>query len=416
MHMQVPPSIVQEGGSASGGSKGRVTWTASASLAPAAVANDGVDLSMEDIRNLVRCSEASDDDEWLPEVLTDSGKRARPSYGSEAPWTLEEDLTIEQSALQYQRLGLRCNWGELAEQLPKFRDEQAVRDRWKELQNRACPSAPGAPSNARPPSAASSSASVATALLHLPSTSASSSPSSEARYDESLGLAASAAGVLPERSSADVLRMACAPGAVGPGRVGRAGGAPGAARPGDMHCMWQPEEDELIDHAVSFGMQWKAIEAMLPGKTAEGCCRRWLIAQQRRLASQGVKTRGLSEVVAHLRGCGAMPLDGIPAPAVPTPAPAPMMPRDIVVLPPMPCASFSGSAPPERRPRPAATFRTKTPLGDVSRSRPPVSPRTPWPQSTQRPTLPVVFAQPMMAYKQPAVGYAQPVDSDFTFM
>jgi len=36
--------------------------------------------------------------------------------------------------------------------------------------------------------------------------------------------------------------------------------------------MWTEEEDRIIDYAVRFqGLRWKAVAAMLPGRTDSGC-------------------------------------------------------------------------------------------------------------------------------------------------
>merc|ERR1719487_399422 len=70
-------------------------------------------------------------------------------------------------------------------------------------------------------------------------------------------------------------------------------------RHGDM---WTAEEDRIIDMGVRVqGLKWRAIAALLPGRTESGCRNRWVRTQERLFAAAGTPVHGAAEVFAALR-------------------------------------------------------------------------------------------------------------------
>lgn len=181
-------------------------------------------------------------------------------------WTREEDAAIE---VGVRRFG--CKWSRIAEVLPAGRTDDSVRNRWKRLQlkhqrkfivqNRLVRRAAGSHSPILPP-------------LHA---------------DGLNGLFADSADDPDDR------RLVVASGAADDGddATGVAG------KHGDM---WTAEEDRIIDHAACVqGLRWKAIAAILPGRTDSGCRNRWVRNHQRILASRGTPVKGAAGVFAALR-------------------------------------------------------------------------------------------------------------------
>lgn len=81
--------------------------------------------------------------------------------------------------------------------------------------------------------------------------------------------------------------------------------SPISGKHGDM---WTAEEDRIIDQGVRLqGLKWKAIAALLPGRTDSGCRNRWVRIQERELAQSGMFVHGAPEVMAELRKLGLMP-------------------------------------------------------------------------------------------------------------
>ena len=71
--------------------------------------------------------------------------------------------------------------------------------------------------------------------------------------------------------------------------------------------MWTEQEDLIIDQGVRLqGLRWKAIAALLPGRTDSGCRNRWVRTQERELAEEGIEVHGAPEVIATLRKLGRM--------------------------------------------------------------------------------------------------------------
>ena len=65
--------------------------------------------------------------------------------------------------------------------------------------------------------------------------------------------------------------------------------------------MWTAEEDLTIDHAVRIrGLRWKAVAALLPGRTESGCRNRWVRNQEREFAAAGLAVHGAAAVFAAL--------------------------------------------------------------------------------------------------------------------
>lgn len=197
-----------------------------------------------------------------------SGSRKRPH---KTPWTLQEDQMILHAV---QRSG--CKWARIAETLPHQRTDDAVRNRWQRLQRKQVQTVsvesqyiPGAVQNHAPRGDDFVWNDPPTSPPHVtPATFSSSSVAS----------AAPSPSCVDEKS----------------GEL--------SSKYGEM---WTEEEDRIIDEGVRLrGLRWRAIAALLPGRTNSGCRNRWVRNQERLLASAGTPVQGAAEVLAALRKAG----------------------------------------------------------------------------------------------------------------
>jgi hypothetical protein len=176
-------------------------------------------------------------------------------------WTRAEDAAIEEGV---QKFG--CKWARIAVLLPEGRTDDAVRNRWHRLQRKQHKRARR--SLARPD--------LDGTLLPPLVADGPGGPPIAAHPEEGTALSLPADLGSPE-----------------------AGGPDDANKHGDM---WTAEEDRIIDHAVRFqDLRWKAIAALLPGRTDSGCRNRWVRNQQRILSAMGVPAKGAADVLAALR-------------------------------------------------------------------------------------------------------------------
>lgn len=74
-------------------------------------------------------------------------------------------------------------------------------------------------------------------------------------------------------------------------------------RGGDM---WSWRETQTIEEGVRKGLKWKAIAALLPGRSDSSCRNRWLRKKQKELAMAGINVRNAAEVVAACRRVGLL--------------------------------------------------------------------------------------------------------------
>eukprot|EP00967_Tisochrysis_lutea_P097388 scaffold143022_cov28-Tisochrysis_lutea.AAC.2 len=206
---------------------------------------------------------ASGSDDEVDEVAAASPgapQLKRRRVQTKIAWTREEDAAIDQGVRKF-----GCKWARIAETLPVGRTDDAVRNRWHRLQRKQQKKARRAQANSDqdgaifPPLVADGpdgpSSDTATIVL-------------EKKHAESLP----ASSGLPEDTD----------------------------KHGDM---WTEEEDRIIDYAVRFqGLRWKAVAAMLPGRTDSGCRNRWVRNQQRILSSMGMPAKGAADIFAALRG------------------------------------------------------------------------------------------------------------------
>jgi hypothetical protein len=200
--------------------------------------------------------------------------RKRRRVQTKIAWTRQEDAAIEEGV---QKFG--CRWARIAVTLPVGRSDDAVRNRWHRLQRkqqkkgRCSLSCSDLDSAFLPPLVADG--------PKGPSEAASSIDSTVSSLLLDVGS--------PDLSSLDE-----------------------ADRHGDM---WTPEEDRIIDHAVRFqDLRWKAIAALLPGRTDSGCRNRWVRNQQRVLSAMGSPAKGTADVLAALRSCDSMRAPIFPGP------------------------------------------------------------------------------------------------------
>ena len=173
-----------------------------------------------------------------------------PKAATKMPWTRIEDTLIIEG------VGLYGNkWSKIAGTLPEPRTDDAVRNRWHRLMDKQRRRSPPA-----------SDAGDATP------------PASKRQCSPALPRPPLADCDAPAASSASV---AYAP-------------KDEAGKHGDM---WTADEDMIIDHAVRVrGLRWKAIAALLPGRTESGCRNRWVRNQERVFAAAGIKIVGAKAV------------------------------------------------------------------------------------------------------------------------
>mmetsp|Transcript_70671 Transcript_70671/g.117390 ORF Transcript_70671/g.117390 Transcript_70671/m.117390 type:complete len:386 (-) Transcript_70671:151-1308(-) len=167
------------------------------------------------------------------------------------PWTREEDRIIEESVAAF-----GPKWSRIAEALPTLRTDDSVRNRWHRLQRKQQQQASRASSKSGSVSSSNRLSPPTVPMPDMP---------------------------MPERSAA-------------------------AEEKHDKHGdMWTAEEDRIIDEGVRLqGLKWRAIAAMLPGRTDSGCRNRWVRTQERLLAAQGRPVHGAAEVFAVLRELGQL--------------------------------------------------------------------------------------------------------------
>jgi len=88
-------------------------------------------------------------------------------------------------------------------------------------------------------------------------------------------------------------------------------GEDGSLAPSKHGDMWTKEEDLTIDEGVKMhGFKWRAIAAVLPGRTESGCRNRWIRNQERALDARGIRARGAQEVIAALHKSGELRQNG----------------------------------------------------------------------------------------------------------
>lgn len=273
------------------------------------------------------------DEETVVSTSSGSGKRPRRPSGSKHPWTPEEDQIIETSAHKY------CS--RIAEQLPgDERSDDSVRNLHR-LQRKAQRRA-----GVTRGLAVGRSASV-------PLQRAGSAPvnaGEQRRYSAGSQVSCSSTSISVEEVA-----------------------APALADEG-RHGSWTPEEDALIDRAVRIGgLRWKAVAAMLPGRTESGCRNRWVRSQQRNLSQLGIEAKGATEVIAHLRNVGAMKVRKRPStkPPPPTkPPPEVELRHDLrpmrFPMPLAPAQSEAGRRPPPREQGRAACVPNALPVAYTS--------------------------------------------------
>jgi len=215
------------------------------------------------------------------DTISEGSERCLSSKQRKTAWTNVEDRIIEEGVATFGH-----KWSKIAEMLPHERTDDAVRNRWQRLRRRQ----QRRMQMLQRQSSESSERGVPLADLTL-----ANSPRPNAAAD----------------GKPAMLVQCCVSGAASPsGPLAEEGG-----KHGDM---WTPEEDHIIDIAVRIqGLRWRAIAAMLPGRTDSGCRNRWVRSQERRLAALGTPVHGAAEVFAALRAAGQMPglKSGTPIPA-----------------------------------------------------------------------------------------------------
>ena len=169
------------------------------------------------------------------------------------PWTRVEDMLITEG------VGLYGNkWSKIAGTLPEPRTDDAVRNRWHRLMNKQ---------SRRPPPASD-------AGDETP-------PSSKRQCSPSLPRPPLAGCDAPPAASTGSVLLPKEPG-----------------KHGDM---WTADEDKTIDNALRVrGLRWKAIAALLPGRTESGCRNRWVRNQERVFAAAGLQVHGAQAVFTAL--------------------------------------------------------------------------------------------------------------------
>lgn len=185
-------------------------------------------------------------------------------------WTNLEDRIIEEAVAAFGH-----KWSKIAEMLPCERTDDAVRNRWQRLRRRQQRRASALQRQS------SGGSERGEPLADLPDVNAG-------------GRASTPATLL-------VKPVHCQP---------SDSASPSAAlteEQGKHGDMWTPEEDQIIDVAVRIqGLRWRAVAAMLPGRTDSGCRNRWVRSQERQLAAAGMPVHGAAEVFAALRATGRL--------------------------------------------------------------------------------------------------------------
>ena len=170
------------------------------------------------------------------------------------PWTRVEDTLIIEG------VGLYGNkWSKIAGTLPEPRTDDAVRNRWHRLMNKQSRRSP---------------------------------PASDAGDETPPASKRQCSPATPRAPLADCDAPAASTALVASAPKEEAG------KHGDM---WTADEDMIIDHAVRVrGLRWKAIAALLPGRTESGCRNRWVRNQERVFAAAGLQVHGAQAVFAAL--------------------------------------------------------------------------------------------------------------------
>ena len=164
---------------------------------------------------------------------------------AKTPWTKQEDQAILEGVKVHGH-----KWSKIAETLPSTvpRTDDATRNRWHRLMNKA-----GRLANDRPANGETDDVSP------------------------------------PKRPRAQ------------PTAAQEAAAEEAAGKGGKHGDMWTAEEDLTIDHAVRIrGLRWKAVAALLPGRTESGCRNRWVRNQEREFAAAGLAVHGAAAVFAAL--------------------------------------------------------------------------------------------------------------------
>merc|ERR1712060_718090 len=199
---------------------------------------------------------------------SEGSERSLTSKQRKTAWTNVEDRIIEDGVATFGH-----KWSKIAELLPYERTDDAVRNRWQRLRRRQ-----------------------QRRLLVLQRQSSGGSergePLAAIPHANAGGrVSHTAAKPVPcQRSSSAVPSMAM------------------TEEQGKHGDMWTPEEDQIIDIAVRIqGLRWRAIAAMLPGRTDSGCRNRWVRSQERQLTAAGIPVHGAAQVFAALRVQGKLP-------------------------------------------------------------------------------------------------------------
>jgi len=181
-------------------------------------------------------------------TCSEEASGGRGTKQNKTPWTREEDQLIEQGVRTFGN-----KWSRIAEMLPSERTDDSVRNRWNRLQRRA---------------------------LRVTQKSARAVPPVPGAREATNTAADALSKVYVSDTPED------------PGRNGD---------------MWTAQEDELIDDCVrNRGLKWRAVAALLPGRTDSGCRNRWVRTQERLLAAAGTTVHGAAEVFAALRAAGQL--------------------------------------------------------------------------------------------------------------
>lgn len=213
-------------------------------------------------------SSSAGDDRVSGSDISEGSERSLTSKQRKTAWTHVEDRIIEDGVAAFGH-----KWSKIAEMLPCERTDDAVRNRWQRLRRRQ-----------------------QRRLLVLQRQSSGGSergePLAAIPHANAGGrVSHTAAKPVPcQRSSSAVPSMAM------------------TEEQGKHGDMWTPEEDQIIDIAVRIqGLRWRAIAAMLPGRTDSGCRNRWVRSQERQLTAAGIPVHGAAQVFAALRVQGKLP-------------------------------------------------------------------------------------------------------------
>lgn len=202
--------------------------------------------------------------------ISESSERSLTSKQRKTAWTNIEDQIIEEGVATFGH-----KWSKIAEMLPYERTDDAVRNRWQRLSRRK-----------------------QRRLLVLQRQVSGGSERGEPLADlpDATNVGGCIAADLPARP------VHCKPSS------SKAQIQALAEEQGKHGDMWTPEEDQIIDVAVRIqGLRWRAIAAMLPGRTDSGCRNRWVRSQERQFAAAGIPVHGAAEVFAALRAAGKLP-------------------------------------------------------------------------------------------------------------